>query len=83
MQSVGAHHYPRKVPSSLTCLIHLANNLCKDLELGYLAEERGAYSQWVFKSMRLRAEHMDELKETIGPSLVGEVKELVSRCTQS
>jgi hypothetical protein len=46
-QVVGTHHSLDETPGDLACLLHMANNLCKDLGLGYLADEKGQYSQVV------------------------------------
>ena len=78
---VGRHHTVGKSPSSLVCLIHLANNLCRDLGLGYFEEEQGVYSKAVLNKLNLTREDVKSLQETLGDEIVGEVKELVGQCT--
>ena len=81
-QSVGTHHHPDKVPRALTTLIHLADNLCKDLELGYLPHERGVYSPWVLSRLNLKRGDLQKLREGTGAQLASEIRELASRCTE-
>ena len=37
--------------TSLSALVHLANNMCKDLGLGYSAKEKGVYSPAVLEAL--------------------------------
>jgi HD-like signal output (HDOD) protein len=83
VKSVATHHYPGKAPRPLVCLVHLANNLCKDLGLGYLPEEQGVYSPDVLESLKLKPADMQEVKEKIGPYITSELADMVSRCTQA
>ena len=78
--AVGRHHTIGNAPGDLTCLIHLADNLCRDLGLGYLAEEQGVYSEEVLRLLGLTPEDVQNLKEAVGNEIVTEVKELVGQC---
>ena len=81
--SVGNHHTVGKSPSDLTCLLHMANmanNLCRDLGLGYFADERGVYSQSVLRKLELEKEDLQTLKDELGTEVVDEIKELVNQC---
>jgi hypothetical protein len=49
VQAVSTHHQPPSPRSPLASLIHLADNLCKDLGMGYLPDERGEYSDSVLR----------------------------------
>lgn len=40
VEVVGLHYASRDDQSNLVCLLHLANNVCKELGLGYLEEEK-------------------------------------------
>ncbi len=40
-------------PTPLTCLIHMADNLCKDLGLSYLPEEVSRYDPRVMKKAQV------------------------------
>ena len=78
--SVGHHHTVGKSPPELVCLLHMANNLCRDLGLGYFADERGVYSPSVLRKLGFQAEDLHELKDALGDEVVGEIKELVGQC---
>ena len=67
VKSVATHHCPENPPRPLVCLVHLANNLCKDLGLGFHPEDRGIYHQDLFKAMQMRLADIDGLKGKIGP----------------
>lgn len=69
-----------KSPPELVCLLHMANNLCRDLGLGYFADERGVYSPSVLRKLGFQTEDLHELKEALGDKVVGEIKELVGQC---
>ena len=77
---VGTHHSLGETPGDLACLLHLANNLCKDLGLGYMADEKGQYSQVVLKALKMEEEDIETLKETLAEDTVDEVKSMVEQC---
>ena len=79
MNAVGEHHAMGSAPGALGCLVHMADNLAKDLGLGYARDERGAYSASVLRQLRLRKGDILALQKEFGPA-VEEVKELVNRC---
>lgn len=83
VEAVGTHHTTGNAPGSLVCLIHLANNISKDLGLGYLREERTEYSESVLKALDLTEEDVAELKEALGPAVAREIEEIVERCVQT
>ena len=72
--AVGTHHGLRDKPSDLGCLIHMANNLCKDLDLGYLAGDRGKYNRQVLKTLNIGSDDVEELKNELAAETVGEIK---------
>ena len=79
-EAVGAHHDGGRNRRPLTCLVHLADNICKDLGLGYLPDERGDYSADVLRAMRLTPSGVQSLVESLGPSLRGGIEELAELC---
>lgn len=79
MNAVGNHHATKNAPDDLGCLVHMADNLAKDLGLGYGRDERGTYSAVVLRRLKLRKEDIQALQKGLRPA-VEEVKELVSRC---
>ncbi|MFC1526829.1 HDOD domain-containing protein [Candidatus Latescibacterota bacterium] len=83
VKCVGMHHETQSLPSPLTCLIHLANNLCKDLGLGCLPEERGQYDPAVLRVLGVTEEGVRDLKETVGSTVVPEIMDVVDRCTRA
>ena len=80
---IGSHHDPGRLPSSLSCLVHLADNLCKDIGLGYNPEEESSYSPAVLIVSKKKREEIEGLQAKLGPAVVEDVKELVGRCMNS
>jgi HD-like signal output (HDOD) protein len=80
VEVVGAHHDPGDAPGPLICLVHLANNLCKDLGLSCLPDEKAEYSAAVLEALGLQLEDVQQIKEVLGGSVIEEIKELVDRC---
>ena len=81
--AVGTHHSTGDRPGDLVCLLHMANNLCKDLGMAYLEGEISAYSDGVLRTLKLDKGKLGELRETIGDSVTDEIKLLVDRCSGS
>ena len=79
-ECIQSHDDPGTSPNALTCLLHIANNLGKDWGLGYLPEEQGVYSPSALQALGLTEEGVREIKESIGDTIVFEIKELVQRC---
>ena len=80
VEAVGTHHTGGEAPGGLAGLIHVSNNLCKDLGLGYLPDEEGVYSDEVLETLELTEEDIKGLKEEMEETITNDVKELVSRC---
>ena len=78
----ATHNSTGRHPSELVCLVHLADNLCKDLGLGYLAEEKGVYDASVLTTLGVTKDDIDGMGESLGDGVVGEIQELVSRCIE-
>ena len=78
--AVGTHHASDKDPSELVCLLHIANNLCKDLGLGYLPEERGQYSKEVLETLGMTSSSVALLRSSLADNLTGEIKRMVEQC---
>jgi HD-like signal output (HDOD) protein len=78
--AVGKHHAPGKDPGPLLCLVHLANNLCKDLGLGCLPGDHGDYDEGVLEAFGIDNDGVGKLRETLGQGMVGQVKALVEQC---
>ena len=82
VEVAGTHHDTGAIPSPLVCLIHVANNLSKDLGMGYFPKEQGVYSASVLNTLRLTRADLQGLRSTLGEETVAEIKELVDRCVQ-
>jgi len=80
VNAVATHNNTGRHPAPLVCLIHVADNLCKDLGLGYLPHEKGNYSSSVLATLRLMEEDMDPLKRALGETIVKEIQEVTRRC---
>ena len=78
--AVGTHHNQGDVPSELTCLVHIANNLCKDLGLGCIEGERGQYSKDVLEKLGLEQSNINAIKRSLADDLVVEIKQMVEQC---
>jgi len=79
-EAVGRHHTTGSTPSSLVCLVHLANNLCVDLGLGYLPEEPTRYSEPVLRNLKMSLDEARRLRDFLGKPMVDQIKEVVNRC---
>jgi HD-like signal output (HDOD) protein len=77
IEAVGLHHATGDDPSALVCLVHLANNVCKELGLGYLSEEKVVYSKSVLKKLRLKRSSVTAVKESLGDTFTEEIAEMV------
>ncbi|MFT5378440.1 MAG: HD-like signal output (HDOD) protein, partial [Candidatus Latescibacterota bacterium] len=83
VQAVKLHHRPESPPPPLVSLVHLADNLCKDMGMSYVPGERGQYSEAVLRSLQLSSSGLDQLRERLRRSVAGEIEELFERCTQA
>ena len=53
VEAVGDHHTGGESAGGRAGLIHVSNNLCKDLGLGYLLEEEGVYNEGVLEQLNI------------------------------
>ena len=83
VRCVGGHHDPGTVPDGLMALVHVADNLCKDLGLGYGADERGLYDSNVLRVLGLNQEGIVELRQQLEGDTVAEIMEVVERCASN
>ena len=81
VRAVGEHH-SGKDPSDLVCLLHIANNLCKDLGKGYLQEESSLYRVEVLQKLKIAKPDMERICQELGEKMVKEIDDLVDRCVQ-
>ena len=80
VETVATHHTGGKSPMALVGLIHLADNICKDLGLGYFPQVRGVYSEAILRTLKLTEKDIRQLQTSLGESLHAEIEDLVDRC---
>ena len=78
--AVGGHHEPGGEPNDLVCLIHVANNLCKEVGLAYLPGEDGNYDDAVLGRLGVREERIEALRSSLEGDVVQEIKTVVDQC---
>ena len=76
---VGAHHSLRETPDELACLLHMANNLAKQLELGYLGDEP-QYSELVLDALGIGEAEIDGIVDALAADTAAEVRSMVNQC---
>ncbi len=69
------------ITEPLCCLLHLANNLCKDLGLGYPQLSEGEYRADILEKLGVNEEDLEKLRESVGEVLLTEVKALLAEST--
>ncbi|MBT4504752.1 MAG: HDOD domain-containing protein [Gemmatimonadetes bacterium] len=80
VEAVATHNSTGRRPGTLVCLIHVADNLCKDLGLGYLPHERGNYNSSVLATVKLTVEDMGILKTGLEETIVEDIQDVVHQC---
>ena len=78
--AVGRHHEPGDEPSDLLSLVNVADNLAKDLSLGYLPGEEGEYDDHVLASLGISREQLDTVREDMSGEVVEEIRTVVAQC---
>jgi len=64
----------------LVRLVHVANNLCKDLGLGYFPRVQPEYDVEVLEALRVDQGRLDVLRERLAADVVDEIREMVDQC---
>ena len=78
--AVGRHHEPGDEPSDLVSLVYVADNLAKDLGLGYLPGEVGEFDDKVLTSLKMTRERLDAVREDMSGDVVDEIRAVVAQC---
>ena len=81
VETVATHHTAGPQPSDLVCLVHLANELSKELGFGYLPDEPRLYAAEVLRKLGMKTSAVVSLRERLGLDLPDEIRALVDRCT--
>jgi HD-like signal output (HDOD) protein len=80
VEAVGAHTSAIDNPRPLVWLVHLVDNIAKELGLGYLPQEKIEYQPSVLKSLRLDEGAVASLVESLDGELLNEIDQMVERC---
>lgn len=80
IEAVATHHTGGQSPRPLACLIHVADNIAKDLGLGYFPQEQAVYSPAILRILRLSESQAKGLSQTLSESTLKEINELVDQC---
>ena len=83
VEAVGSHNLPGRNPAPLVCLIHVANNVCKEIGLGYLSSETATYRSSVLTTLGMSQDDMGELRSRLEMDVIAQVEDLTGRCLQS
>ena len=78
--AVGLHHATGDTPSPLVALVHVANNITKEIGLGYIEDEPAQYTDGAFKALKIGPQIIRHLKAVMSDEVVGQVKQLVRQC---
>ncbi len=80
VEAVGFHHSVSDTSPSLAHLIHLANELSKDIGLGYCPGERSKYSARSMRHLKLDVEELKNLREIMRDGIGQSVENMLSQC---
>jgi HD-like signal output (HDOD) protein len=78
--AVGLHHATGETPPPLVALIHVANNITKEIGLGYIEDEPVQYTDGAFKALKIGPQIIRHLKAVMSEEVVAQVKQLVRQC---
>ncbi len=78
--AVGRHHDTNGPWEPLTCLVHLANNLCKELGHSHLPGEAAAYCPTVLAQMGVDAAALEQLRADLRQTVEPQLGDLLHRC---
>ena len=81
VSAVANHSDPDPLPRPLVSLVHLGDQICKDLGLGYAHGEKGDYSDSVLRSLNVDRDKLDQLRDDLRENMVDEIMDVVDRCT--
>jgi len=78
--SAVASHHDAAGAADLVRLVHMANNLYKDLGLGYLPGEKPEYNVEVLEALRIDQGRLEVLRDQLAADVVDEIKTMVDQC---
>lgn len=80
IRAVGLHHVVGEKPSPLTALIHVADGITKEMDLGLTEREPAEYDRNALAVLKLRREDAHRLGQSFAGLVKGEVQRLVKEC---
>ncbi|MFH1567755.1 MAG: HDOD domain-containing protein, partial [Gemmatimonadota bacterium] len=80
IEVAATHNTPPGQPRPLVCLVHMANNLAKQLGFGVIPEAESRYSASVLMALGLKRSDADRLAKTLGDEAAADVEDIVGRC---
>jgi len=80
VDAVSMHDTPGDAPPPLVCLVHLANELSKELGKGYTPDERPSYNPQVLKALKLTTADIKRISLGLEGQVAAEINTLVNHC---
>lgn len=75
---VKTHDSITESPSTLHCLLHIANNLTKEAGFGYPREQEVEYNPAVLEVLSMSRKNVDAIRAQLEDSLIEDVKQLLA-----
>ena len=75
-----AKHHEATGAGELVYLVHIANNLSKELGLGYLPGEEAEYDPEVLAAVGMDQQRLEVLRDELATEVVDEIKAMVDQC---
>jgi HD-like signal output (HDOD) protein len=79
-RAVGLHHALGERPAPLTGLVHIADNMAKEMGLGLTEEEPANYDREVLKMFGLKRESTRKVVSNLSSMVKTEVRRLIKEC---
>lgn len=80
VDAVSNHNTPGDTPGPLVCLVHVANELSKEMGKGYMADERAEYSPQVLKALKIGPGDMRRISSHLQGEVSAEIHAMVRQC---
>ena len=77
VEAVGTHHTVGATPSDLVCLLHLADELSKELGFSYLEEEPRLYAAEVLRKLGLETSDVVGLRDRLSNDLPDQIRQFL------
>lgn len=83
VEAVGFHHDLNASSPSLTHLLHLSDQLSKDIGMGYYSGERGAYSAATLRYFGIDTQQVLALRSDVREGIATSVTQIIEQCRPS